>query len=379
MITREGKSVETLRRYLEGIMSFAEYMQAKTPDEALEKLLQNKDITLTLDNYVTYLQKTRMLKPVNLKAHFFGVKKWLNANRTNGVDWTYITRPKTAVTIQDRIPTRRELQIILSNRVNLRDRALFLVAPASGLRMGTLATLKLGEYQPKEELGMITVSGGAMRKLAEGRKYFTFITPEARRALEDYLATRGELGKDAPLFAGLGKTATEPLSQYVHNIGRQWRILLKRSGLVKKVENHRFNELHPHTLRKFFQTNCKLAGCRSNFIDFWMGHVSMAPQPVTDPAEAVQREYLDDSYFRAPLEVHMTEYRKAVSALTVFDSNIATQEVKAEMNDLKERLRSVEAENAGLKVQQSVVKLSVDTVDELLRRIEKLEKARSMT
>jgi hypothetical protein len=202
-----------------------------------------------------------------------------------------------------------------------------------------------------------------MRKLAEGRKYFTFITPEARRALEDYLATRGELDKSAPLFAGLGKTATEPLSQYVHNIGRQWRILLKRSGLVKKVENHTFNELHPHTLRKFFQTNCKLAGCRSDLVDYWMGHHSMGPG-----------EYLNDSYLRAPLEAHMMEYRKAVPALTVFETNVASQEVKAEMIDLKERLKLVEAENVGLKMRQNAVNGSVDALEAVVKRVEELEK-----
>ena len=140
MLTRENKSVETLSRYLEGVKSFTVFLKAESPDKALQALQACKDVTLTVDDYVSYLQNVRHLKARNLKSHFFGVKKWLTANRVNGVDWPYISRPKTASMIQDRIPSRRELQVILSNRVTLRDRALFLVAASSGLRIGTLGT-----------------------------------------------------------------------------------------------------------------------------------------------------------------------------------------------------------------------------------------------
>ena len=43
MIVREGKSRETLRRYLEGVLSFTRFMGALTPDEAFQKLKQEKD------------------------------------------------------------------------------------------------------------------------------------------------------------------------------------------------------------------------------------------------------------------------------------------------------------------------------------------------
>ena len=371
MLTRENKSVETLSRYLEGVKSFTSFFKAESPDKALQALQACKDVTLTVDDYVSYLQNVRHLKARNLKSHFFGVKKWLTANRVNGVDWPYISRPKTASMIQDRIPSRRELQVILSNRVTLRDRALFLVAASSGLRIGTLGTLKISEYTPKEELGMITVVGGPMRKLSEGRRYFTFITAEARKALEDYLLSRGPLDKDCSLFAGLGKTRTQPLSQYAHNVGRQWRILLRRSGLMKKIPGHSFSELHPHTLRKFFQTNCKLSGCRSDLVDYWLGH-----HPVGVDA------YLNDAYLRAPEPVHVEEYRKAVSALTVFGVEASKEQVNqlaAEVEKLRGFVKVVISENMKLRG-QNLKRTFIhsgenifDEVDKLQRRIKELE------
>ena len=325
MIVREGKSRETLRRYLEGVLSFTRFMETPSPDEAFYKLKQEEDITLKIDEYIDWLI-SQGFKPVNVKAHFFGVKKWLSANRVN-VDWKYISRPKAVSQIRDRIPTRRELRIILSNKVSLRDKALFLVALSGGLRIGTLATLQVKDYEPVQELGKITVEGGEGRKLAKGKFFFTFITPEAREVLEQYLATRSPTYPSDYLFT---KSTGKPMSRYVTNLARQWRTLIKRSGLAHKIENHRFYELHTHILRKFFQTNCKLAGCRADFVDFWMGH---------HPTR--QSEYLNDAYFRSPLEEHLREYRKAMPYLTVFTEKPELTLSREEIETLKVLLKKM--------------------------------------
>lgn len=313
MINREGKSLETLRRYLEGVASFTEYMQAESPDSALEKLRQSSDITATLDQYIDNLI-AKGFTPINVKAHWFGVKKWLVANRVNGIDYKYISRPKVASYIKDRIPTKDELRLILSNKVSLRDKVFFMVALSSGLRIGALATLKVKDYEAIEDLGMITVEGGPNRKLANGKTFFTFITSETRSVLENYLKTRENLSPDDPLFAK--DNGTERLSVYTTNLSRQWRRLIKRANLSQKIEGHTFMELHAHVLRKFFQTNCKISGCKPDFVDFWMGH---------HPTR--QEEYLNDSYFRPSTEQHLKEYRKAALSLSVFKESDLTLEM----------------------------------------------------
>jgi integrase len=323
MIHRERKSSETLRRYLEGVLSFQKFMESETVDLALGKLREKTDITEILDQYVDWLD-SRKFSTVNIKAHWYGVKKWLICNRVNNVDWKYISRPKVVSQIKDRIPTRDELRIILSNKISLRDKAYFMVAVSSGLRIGTISNLKVKDYQAIENLGMITVEGGPNKKLPEGKSYFTFITPETRKVLEDYLATRQPLEPDQPLFV---KDNGEPLSPFVTNITRQWRRLIKRANLGRKIENHAYTELHAHVLRKYFQTNCKLAGCRVDFVDFWLGH---HPQR--------QEEYLNDSYFRPSLQTHLEEYRKAIPSLEIFELTIA----ETTIGDLKKRLAEME-------------------------------------
>jgi site-specific recombinase XerD len=290
--------------------------------------------------------------PINLKAHFFGVKKWLTTNRTNGVDWAYITKPKVSTMIRDRIPTKEELSRILSNKIATRDRSFFLTASSSGLRIGTLAMLKVKDYKHVEELGMIMVEGGPNRKLPVGKSYFTFLTPEARKTLDDYLATRKNQTPESFLYV---KGNGEPLSNYVTNITRQWRRLIKRANLDKKIEGHAYFELHGHTLRKYFQTKCKNAGCRADYVDFWMGH---------HPSR--QDQYLNDSYFRPSLEENVAEYRKAVGELQVFE-NI---ESETKSKELLTRVEQLEKENAELKTS-----LSSDTViQELKKELETTKK-----
>ena len=171
MILRENKSEQTLKRYLDGIKRFTEYMKAKSADDALTAFSKLEDRTATLDGYVDFLL-TRKCSAIDVKSQFFGVKKWLIANRVNNIDYEFISRPKAVSQINDRIPTTEELRLILDNKVTLRDKALFLVVAAAGFRLGTALSLQVKDYKPIEELGQITVKGGDGRKLGSRQNIF---------------------------------------------------------------------------------------------------------------------------------------------------------------------------------------------------------------
>jgi len=234
-------------------------------------------------------------------------------------------------------PQRKNWKLILDNKVSLRDKAFFLVVASAGFRLGTALSLQVKDYKPIKELGIITVKGAEGRKLAIGKSYFTFITPEARRILEEYLKTRGTLNPDASLFAkeskGIGKQF-----DYCSNVSRQWTILVKRAKLLEKAANSRNFTLHGHSLRKFFQTHCKLAGCRADFVDFWMGHHPTG-----------SNQYLNDSYFRPDLQTHIEEYRKAVSHLQVFE-----QDTK-KLSELEKDMEALKLQNFNLKNQLETI------------------------
>ncbi len=77
----------------------------------------------------------------------------------------------------------------------LRDRAIMLMFLDSGIRVGELVALTVGDYDMKR--GQVLVLHGKGDK-----KRAVFVGESVRRAMWRYLATRGELAPDAPLFAG---------------------------------------------------------------------------------------------------------------------------------------------------------------------------------
>ena len=118
-------------------------------------------------------------------------------------------------------------------------------------------------------------------------------------ALKSYLEERERSGekvtKDSPLFTdAFNKGTFITIDAY----GRVWTRLLLRSGLAKKSTN--WHELHIHTLRKYFRSNC--IGVDASYREMWMGH---------------KGQYLDMSYFRAEEQRHLDEYRKVVQYLTI--------------------------------------------------------------
>ena len=351
MIVRENKSEQTFKRYLDGIKEFTRFLNAKNPDEALAVFSNMADRTGKLDEFIDYMLGKKR-SSIDVKSKWHGVKKWLVSNRVNNIDYDFISRPKTVSQIQDRIPTVDELRLILDNKVTLRDKAFFIVVAAAGFRIGTALSLQVKDYKPIEELGMITVEGGEGRKLVKGKRYFTFITPEARRLLEQYLKTREPLSIDAPLFAKESKGSGEQFG-YVGNVSRQWTILVKRAKLLEKIPHQKGYTLHGHSLRKFFQTHTKLAGCRADFVDFWMGH---------HPTGAGQ--YLNDSYFRPDLKEHLAEYRKAVSSLTVFEVS------RGIMDKAKSDIEHLKRENEELKSKIDLVQNSKGTLEARMAAIE---------
>ena len=89
---------------------------------------------------------------------------------------------------------------------------------------------------------------------ASGQFFSTFITPEAKTALQEYLTERKNAGEIV--------TAESPLiTDYSHKnsisgaaFEKVWKRLLRKSGLNQKSGS--FYVLHVHTLRKYFRSNC---------------------------------------------------------------------------------------------------------------------------
>lgn len=314
--SRRMGSETTVEVYTRGIAKFVKFLGFKDPEEALTAIQSGKvDAGAKVDSFIDYALDELGLSHSSVRSHSFSIKKWLELSGVK-VDWAKIELPSaTETTESDRAPTKDELKLLLNHAASSRDRFVILGDSSSGLRIGTFLSLKVGDVDLSyPDVALIRVEKakgrkfGSKRSRGTGKMFFTFMTPEAKTALQQYLKERETSGEaitpESPLISDYthrGKFITiEAYEKVYHRI-------LKKAGLDEK--SNRFYKLHIHTLRKYFRSNC--IGVDASYRERWMGHKGL---------------YLDESYFRAEESLHLAEYRKAIPHLTVYA--IPTEEKK---------------------------------------------------
>jgi hypothetical protein len=327
---RRRGSETTAEHYINYISFFVEYIGYKDPELALQDMLSGKiDAQRKIDEFIDYAldEMPNKQKPGlkgrshnTVRNYAFGVKKWFDHNDVK-INWDKIEMPTgTEIKEHDRAPTKEELRTLINHASSSRDKAVIYCDTSSGLRINTLLSLTVGDvdfsYPDVARLNVMRKVGrkfGSNRSANSGNLFVSWITPEAKQALNIYIEERKRSGEmitpESPLFTdAYNKGIFITIDAY----GRVWSRLLQRSGLAKKSTN--WHELHIHTLRKYFRSNC--VGVDPSYREKWMGH---------------KGQYLDMSYFRADEQKHLDEYRKVIQYLTI-------QETKRENVDLKKEI-----------------------------------------
>lgn len=328
MTARRPRSENSVENYLCGVKVFCEqFMKIDNPDECLAAI--SNDPRKYVDEFIDFLMTDRSTHTT--RSYYVGVRVWL---KMNGFDVKTILKgvelPVVSTIVEDRAPTKKELNLLM-DFANMRDKAVTEIGVSSGLRLNTIATLTWGDitldprtlYEPSLRErdhsalpALIKVRQKKGRKMPKIKKFFTFISPEAKRVLLQYKAWRERQGEiiteDSPLIGSLHQERypmrnlpNQPFGSLISgdHLSKSWVRLLEKAGLTQKTGG--WHELHFHTLRKFFETACINAGVKKPYREFWMGH---------------KGEYLDDSYFRANLREHLAEYQKVVPYVAIMET-----------------------------------------------------------
>lgn len=315
-----------------GVKRFVEFAGYVDPENLLSDIKAKKiDPVKLIDKPDTGFIDTMLETYANKTVHreLYGVKKWLAVNDVQ-LNWDKIETPTTTVkTERDRAPTREELRRMLDHAMQIKDRMALLVLSSSGLRVGTFLSLTWGDVNMNyEDVARISVRRAVGRKFGRGggrsnggepQLYVTWISPEARRVLEEYRRQRETGGEkvvpSSPLMASdRGRFMT------LSGFQRRFYLILGRAGLDEK--GNRNYLLHVHTLRKFFRSQC--IGVDESFREHWMCH---------------RGGYLDESYFRAEEQRHLQEYHKALPHLSVYPVLGEAEELLKEQGDEIQQLR----------------------------------------
>jgi len=316
---RRMGSEATVTAYVRGIKLFMNYMHTEDPEALLVKFKGGEiNAGANVDKYIDHALKN--LSHGTVRNNLFGVKKWLSLSGVQ-VDWQKIEMPTTTATSEtDAAPSKEQLKKLLSHASSARDRAVIFSGTASGLRIGTLLSLKIGDVDFNyPDVARLTVERQRGRKFNNqrggngGKLFISWLTPEARTSLQDYLKEREAQGEnlkpESPLFTDVYYTG-KPIT--VEDFERVWYRLLKRSSLDQKSK--RWYTFHIHTLRKYFRSNC--VGVDASYRERWMGHKGL---------------YLDVSYFRAEEALHLAEYRKAIPHLTIYSTEVDDKRMRSRM------------------------------------------------
>jgi integrase len=263
------------------------------------------------------------------------------------IAWKKITRglPKGRMYADDRAPTLEEIHKIIQYP-DRRIKPIVCTMASSGIRVGAWDYLKWNHISPVLRDSKL-VAAKVKVYAGEDDEYTAFITPEAYLALESWMTYRNACGeniaKDSWVMRDLWNAAKLPRKQENGKINEPVKLqsigvkrLIERAlwaqgvrtVLVDGKKRHEFQT--DHGFRKWYKTQCEMAGMKSINIEKLMGHsLGMST----------------NSYYRATSDQILEDYLKAVPFLTISSENKLQQQIeefreqsKIKSDDIKSQL-----------------------------------------
>jgi len=309
------KSESTKTNYRYWIERYMEHYHLESFDDLLK--FTPEVIQTNIENYVMELRRiraTRSMVKATIYAlfHFYAmnrvilnekiIKKLLPEQESRGGGEAYSDEDvKKIIRAVDQTKIKRHKKWYFRKP---RARALVHVLASSGMRLGALVDLKIEDIQPIEDCYKITVYSGTRHE------YTTFVTPEARKALDEYLNLIDKRTPDRSLFGMSYDAVRACLYRLVKKAKVSTVTIQKLTWYDKEVNNqknprHRLDIPTVHGLRKRWNTIMKSnKDINPNLIEQMLGHSLIK---------------LDESYLKPTTEKLFEEYKKGVSELTLFE------------------------------------------------------------
>jgi len=352
---------QTKRNYEFRVMAYLRGV-GKSPDEFVTNVERHPK--KFEEDFIKFLQETSKKSAPSTTAFFRdSLKRFLELNRVNNVDWNYINQflPKQKKSGQDRAPTTEEIQKIVE-MADLRMRCLVLFLCSSGARIGTV------EYLRWKDIEAIEAENQKFAKVTgyrgEPEEYTTFITPECQRHLLQYKELRESLGEKVTPSSFV--FVTEPNKRHfdqkkvkgvsVKTLKNQLGELLKHIGMrsvIMEKENYRSYEFkQAHGFRKFFKTRMEVVGVKTTYIETMMEH-----------STGVQK-----SYFKPTTAELAKEYAKAIDELTIVKTKETTSKEEIATEVRRQGLVFAGFTNVEIDKLGDLSKLTTEEIQEVVKR-----------
>jgi integrase len=265
---------------------------------------------------------------------------------------------------KEHIPTPDEIRKIVSASGSLRDRTMILTLYVSGLRNSDLRSLKWRDIDLDngDQPVKIEVTPELKKIVPEACKgsirYYTFVKDEAVESLRlyrDYIEKKYGIDEDSVIFNTEDHRINMSERKYIPLDARTLCVIIKK--LCRNAGLKNWKEVHPHSLRKAFQSAMRNSGLDDSSQEFMMGHVLAGSK----------------DYYYDPSKVD--ELREKYSKIKFF--NDVNKETKDKLSDAEKEIGKLRRELNNLRIENVSIKSEAEKgYETLLKRIEILEKKR---
>jgi integrase len=250
------------------------------------------------------------------------------------------------------IPTKSEVYRMADSACSLRDRAIILTLFSTGLRNATLRAIRYADVAEElnQDCGNLMIPVYPEMKEIDpnackgGIPYYTFTSEEASQAIRLYIKERiekhGGIEEDEPLFCSEYNHISKDERRRKPLTARQLQLMVKSTA--KKAGIERWQAVHPHCLRKAFETVVHSQLIDGSNLDtevqwFLLGHVlpgSQDPYFDSSKPDRLRIQYSKLRFGRATIE-NKFRVLKAAVARAFEDTDIDPEQAIMEYVKLK--------------------------------------------
>jgi integrase len=317
-VTEGVKSSHTKRAYH---LAFKTFLKATVKNDDLQSLLDTKRdvVESKIIEHITYLKDIRRLTYLSIHVHLSGIFHFFEINdydlRTKKIK-RFLPEDESDYYAKDRPYSVKEIEQILT-KCDVRARVAVLLMTSTGMRIGGLRKLQIGDLKKIDEFGLYMIW---VYNRSRKDRYYTFTMPECAKAIDEYLEYRkGTGGEDitkvkSPLIRDKFRMEDyfkAPNLISIRTLSHIFEDALKRAGVnqptvealsTKSRWQKKRDVMSSHGFHKFFITQCDKAHISFTVREYLSGH---------------QLPYVDASYIRTTEEDRLAEYVKAIDLLTI--------------------------------------------------------------
>ena len=351
------RSEATKKTYLYYFNAFLKWAQKNVEKlVTADGLLQLKDEKLQeiVEDYLMYLRKR--LSPNSIPAIIASLELFFSMNDKN-LNFKKIRRMVPTATKKSGHESwsTTDIQKMFQNTVSRRDRAFVHLLASTGCRIGALQELKI-----KHLPSMSDNCKSVLFYEGSNEEYFGFLTPEANKAVDEYLDERRKDGEhidqDSPIFRSSYQIGIQKTKAMSTASAKMIALRLAKS-VVRNKQGRRYSVMAAHGFRKRFSTLLKSAdNANQALCEKLMGHRGIF--------------HLDGSYLIPSKDQLFTEFKKHIPNLTIDDSErnkITIAKLEAEKSEL-------ESKNEEIQIQNDELARQSQAIDNILKELEELKK-----